>query len=193
MTTAVAGRLGLLAAAALMLVACEEKDAGTPTTPAPPTQPSTGASQAPGGQLEQVQACSLLTEADAAQLSEGLVAKDMGAGSGASSGCGWSTSVDSGVQREDSLAFSINIRPAQTVAEAKPLDGGQVTPGKVGEREAKQIADDSSSLDGVCFLTFAVGAGRVDIDVDRSAQKSTEQACDDASKISTIIEPKLPK
>lgn len=174
--------------AAIGLMGCADEDGeALPSTGTPPpnTEPS---SQAPSNQLETVNACDLLTDDEAATVSQGLKAENKGS-SGAHSVCFWSTSVDRGVPIEKGVVFSIATRPTQDLDDFQALDGGKVTLGKAGQRPAKLIAEDGG-IEGSCVLAIAVGSGRVDIGAD---VRKTDRACQVVSDVSTIIEPKLPQ
>lgn len=178
-------------AAILGLASCGDKDGsalpGGPSTPRPSSSAPSGAPGLGGGGLEKINACDLFTDGEAATVSTGFASKDMGAGSGASSGCLWSTSVDRGVPINKHVSMSINIRPWQTVDETS-VSLGKATDGEVGGRKAKQIVEDGG--DGTCALVFAAENGRVDI---HATTKQTERSCEIAGKVSTLIEPRLPE
>lgn len=177
-------------AAVLALASCED-EGGKALPGGPNTPPSSAPSSAPGqggGELEKIQACDLLTEQEAATISEGLKAEDLGPRSGSSDSCSWETNGDD-VSIDKYVVFGIDIRPGQTVDDYFVSTTGKVTDGKVGEgRKAKQVAENGGK--GSCELTFATENGRVDIGV---SIKDTERACEIASDVSTLIEPKLPE
>ncbi|GAA5171163.1 DUF3558 family protein [Amycolatopsis dongchuanensis] len=135
--------------------------------------------------LAAVQPCTLLTSQDIVQF------KGQGPGkaedtqtSGATSACGWlGRSAD-----DRSVSFGILIRAAQGVDELQPI-GGAIRNGTVNSRTARQLA----SNDGGCTLTLKVGErSRVDISVVVGGQVDPTEACQIASNIANIIEPKLP-
>lgn len=190
----------VLFASVIVLAGCADEGGEALPSNGTISPKTTASSQAPGtpaSELEAVSACDLLTDDEAATISQGLEAKDLGSAA-AHSVCEWRTSVDRGVPIEDGLVFDIATRPTQNLEDLQALDGGKVTDGKVGQRKAKQIAEDGR-IKGSCLLGIAVGAGRVDIGVERvehpgkQSYDVTEKACEDASKVSTIIEPKLPQ
>ncbi|MGH3467141.1 MAG: DUF3558 domain-containing protein [Thermocrispum sp.] len=181
--------------AVLTLASCSDKDGGNglpgdPNTPPPVTQPSAAPSTAPaqGGELEKIKACDLLTDDEAATISKGFAAEDTGPGSGASSSCGWDTSIDRGIPIDKHISLGINIRPWQSVDEYFVSSTGKVTDGDVEGRKAKQVAENGG--EGTCELAFAAEAGRVDVTV---STKQIERACEIAGEVSTLIEPKLPE
>lgn len=181
----------VLVAGALAVAGCAD-ESGEAVPPNGVTSPSTDASsQAPSTapvQLEAVKACDLLTDEEAATMSPGLAAEDLGS-SAAHSVCEWSTSVDRGVPIEDGVTFGIATRPSQAVDEVSVRGEAKVTDGKVGQRQAKQVAE-NDGIEGSCLLVIAVGSGRVDITVETG---KTDRACNIADDVSTIIEPKLPQ
>lgn len=181
----------VLVAGALTVAGCSDESGealpSIETTP-PRTEATSHAPHTGGAQLEAVNACDLVTEDDAATLSPGLAAEDLGS-SAAHSVCEWSTSVDRGVPIEDGITFGIATRPAQAVDEVSVRGGAKVTDGKVGQRHAKRVAE-NDGIEGSCLLVIEVGSGRVDITVEA---RKTDRACQIASDISTIIEPKLPQ
>lgn len=179
---------GFLVAIAVVLAACGG-EGGEALPSNGTTPPNTDASsQAPSNPLEAVNACDLMTDDEAVTISAGLDAEDKGS-SGAHSVCEWSTSVDRGVPIEEAVVFDIATRPTQNVDNLRALDGGKVTLGNVGDRKAKQVAEDGR-IEGTCVLGISVGSGRVDIGV---KARRTDRACQVASDVSTIIEPKLPQ
>lgn len=184
--------LAVIAAAAVMAVAACGNEPGN-ANPGPTTEPTSVSSPAeqtteqPSSELASVKACELLTEADAQRVGPSVGDPDEdGAAAGVSSSCTWQRSVSHSL---GPLVFGIDLRPSQTVDEVLASSEAKVTSGKVGEREAKQVAEDGGIVGG-CMLSFAVGTGRVDIIVE---SEKTDVSCKAASDISTIIEPKLPK
>lgn len=186
----------VVAASAVVLVlsACGDEDGkalpGSPTAPPPTTHVSTQQPSTPGqgtGQLEAMKACGLLTDTDAASISKGFAVKEEGPVGGSSDTCSWETSVDRGVPIDKHVSVSIALRPQQSVDETN-LGLGKATDGDVEGRKAKQVAEDGG--EGTCLLAFAAENGRVDILIHA---KQTERACEIASDVSTLIEPKLPK
>lgn len=172
---------------AMGLMGCADEDGQALPSNGTATPNTDASSQAPV-QLEAINACDLLGDDEAATLSPGLAVEDLGS-SGAHSVCRWSTSVDKGVPIDEGVTFGIATRPTQDLDDLQSLDGGKVTDGKVGQRSAKIIAEDGR-IEGSCVLGIEVGTGRVDINVEA---KKTDRACQIASDISTIIEPKLPQ
>lgn len=189
-----AGLAVAASAAILVLTACGDEDGnalpGSPSSPSPTTHVSTQQPSTPGqgsGELAVVKACDLLTDAEAASISKGFAVKEEGPVGGSSDTCSWETSVDRGVPIEKHVSVSIAIRPQQTVDETN-LGLGKATDGEVGSRKAKQVAEDGG--EGTCLLAFAAETGRVDILIQA---KQTDRACDIASDVSTLIEPRLPE
>lgn len=169
----------------VMLSACEESgravsgsDVGLNTPP-----PS---SAAPGENteilLEDLDACSLLSEKDLAQLGDNPKKKYSNAGS-----CHW---VTENVKVSDSgfVIVRIDLRPGQSVDELGVVTTGTAKSGKVGDREAKQIAADMGER--ACTLGFAAGSGRVDV---LTTANTTDRACDVADRVAELIEPKVPE
>lgn len=183
-----------LAVMAITLTACsDEPGTATPTQPGPTSTSAPSSASQPSssqsGALEQVKACTLLTEQEAATISAGLAYEDKGAIAGTSSSCDWSSSVDRGVPIEQAIVFRIDIRPTQTLDEVSIRGNAKVTTGKVGVRPAKQVAE-NDGIRGSCLLVFTVGSGRVDVGVET---RDTDRACKAASDISTFIDPRLPQ
>src|SRR5690606_6654820 len=169
----------------VMLSACEESgravsgsDVGLNTPP-----PS---SAAPGENteilLEDLDACSLLSEKDLAQLGDNPKKKYSRAGS-----CSWGTE---NVKVSDSgfVIVGIDLRPGQSVDELGVITTGTARSGKVGDREAKQVAADTGER--ACTLGFAAGSGRVDV---LTTANTTDRACDVADRVAELIEPKVPE
>ncbi|MBB2933409.1 hypothetical protein FHX82_000429 [Amycolatopsis bartoniae] len=68
-------------------------------------------------------------------------------------------------------------------------NGGTITDGKVNSRTARQL----QTVNAGCILTLAVTPNsRVDVSVVVAASPNATEACQIASNIATIIEPKLP-
>jgi hypothetical protein len=97
--------------------------------------------------------------------------------------CGFDQQV---AQASDpALTVSVDVRDNQNVDSVNDVGQGLV-PGKVNGRKAVQAPGPGS-----CTLALAVGdTSRVDIG---TTADDTKTACDAASKIADIVEPKLPK
>lgn len=181
-----------VAAAVLGLAACTSQTAGNanPTGANGPSNtpaPATTGSSADG--LAGLNACDLLTSAEAAQF------KAQGPGkvqdtqtSGASSACGWT-----GRSADDrSVSFGVLVRGSQSIDDLQTQaqsSGGTVSSGTLNGRDARQ----AKLASGGCILALKVGPdSRVDLSVVIGGVTDPTEACDIASRLGNVVEPKLP-
>jgi hypothetical protein len=182
--------LFVVAAGTLALTGCTDTQTGGPspvsTGPSGTSSAAASASNQSGADsaLAAVQPCGLLTTAEAAQFqAQGPGQVDDTSAAGSTSACGWHGRSASG----QSVSFGIDIRAGQGVDEVQ-ANGGQLTDGTVNGRTARQLADGNS-----CILALKVGAhSRVDVSVVVVGDTDSTAACQTASSIANIIEPKLP-
>lgn len=176
----------------MVLTACSDETGdplpGDPNTP-PTTQASTAPPSEPGqsaGELATVKACGLLTDQEIGTISKGFEVVREGPLGGSSDSCSWGTESDQ-VPIDKYIVLGIAIRPQQTVDQMN-LGLGKATDGDVEGRKAKLVT--ASAGEGSCALTFVAEKGRVDIVIEA---KPTDRACEIASEVSTLIEPKVPE
>jgi hypothetical protein len=184
----------VLVGAALAVAACASTQSGqaspsggqsAPTTRLSSSNPSTNSG------LTGVNACSLLTDAEAQQVVSGVAGhEDQGdLGGPGTSNCRWSRPT---TNDQAGIVFSITVRPTQSIQEIKPdpnRPGATVLDTTTtGGRQAVVLKNDEGQ--GSCAVSIAVGSGRVDID---GQTGTTDDACAVDSKISDFVEPKLPK
>jgi hypothetical protein len=179
-------------AAAIVLTACSDETGdplpGDPNTP-PTTQASTAPPSEPGqsaGELGTVKACSLLTDQEIETISKGFEVIREGPRGGSSDSCSWGTESDQ-ISIDKYIVLGIDVRPAQTLDQLN-VGLGKATDGEVEGRKAKLVS--ASAGENSCALAFVAEKGRVDIVIEA---KPTDRACQIASDVSTLIEPKLPK
>lgn len=184
----------LVAAGVLGLAACSSPQPGTalPTGGLPSS--STGAGQSTsttpvtpssGGSVgtSAIEPCSLLGAGDIAEY--GTFGEPAKENLGGDRVCGYQRERKSA--SEDVLTISIDVRDQQGVKDVTDIGGG-VTTGNVHGRKAAQTEGPASSA---CILALAVGEGsRVDVSVNAGDSK---KACEIATKVADIVEPKLPK
>ncbi|MFD2422149.1 DUF3558 family protein [Amycolatopsis pigmentata] len=183
----------VIAAAALVVTACTSNQTGQASSPSggQTAAPSTSTAGTVTNGLTGLNACSLLTDAEAQQAVPGAgTHQDMGAigGSGVSS-CGWTKPAtnDSAAQ-----SFGITVRPAQGIKDIVVSPGGQLsnTTTTTG-RQAVLLKNNEGK--GSCAASIAVGSGRVDInDATNGANATTDAACAIVSKIDDYVEKRLP-
>jgi hypothetical protein len=180
-------------AAVLSLAACTAQTTGSPSGTAEnsgsaSSAPATTGSSANSG-VAGLNACDLLTAEEVVQF------KAQGPGkaqdtqtSGATSACGWlgRSSTDR------SVSFAVLVRGSQGIDELQSqaqTSGGTVTNGSLNGREARQ----ASLASGGCILALKVGKdSRVDLSVVIGGVTDPTEACQIASKLGNIVEPKLP-
>lgn len=165
--------ISVVAVAAMLLLAGCGDDPGNADEP-------TSGGPSP---LDSVVACDLLSAEDAATLGPDLESEEQPE-DGASSGCGWNTSLDSKSPIEESVSLGIRVRPHQGLSSLRSKAGGEESSTTVGDREAKQISEGGGEA---CILGIAVGDGRVEIIM------VGERSCAKATDVAQIIEPKLPQ
>jgi hypothetical protein len=180
----------VIAAAALVATACTSAQTGQASPPSSQAAASSSSS-APANGLVGLNACALLTDAEAQQAVPGAgTHQDMGdiGGSGVSS-CGWTKPAtnDSAAQ-----SFGITVRPAQGLKDVVASPGGQLSNTRTtGGRQAVLLKNNEGQ--GSCAASIAVGSGRVDInDATNGVNATTDTACAIVSKIDDYVEPKLP-
>lgn len=179
----------VVAAAAVFLAACASTQTGTPS---PAAQPS-GSSSAPASSpLTGLNACSLLTDAEARQVVPGVQGHtDKGTIGGAgTSSCQW---ISPATNETGGFVLGIAVRPAQSIQDVSlNPEHPEATATKAttaGGRQAVVVRNNQG--EGDCMLSIAVGAGRVDID-GQNGRATTEESCSKVSQLSDLVEPKLP-
>jgi len=187
--TTVAALTTVIAAAALVASACTSTQTGQASPPSSQTaESSASSSSAAPNDLIGLNACTLLTDAEAQQAVPGAGPhQDMGdiGGSGVSS-CGWTKPAtnDSAAQ-----SFGITVRPTQTLKDIVVSPGGQLSnTTTTGGRQAILLKNDQG--EGSCAGGIAVGPGRIDIN--DATNGTTESACAIVNKIADYVEPRLP-
>lgn len=178
----------LVAATALVVAACADSQTGQALSivgqPAT-SSPSSSSSESSG--LVGLNACSLLTDAEAKQAvpTAGPHTDQGEMGGAGTSNCQW---VAPATNDFYGVTFSITVRSEQSIKDVKPNTGDQrsdVT--MTGGRPGVVLMNNQ----GACFVAIAVGSGRVDLDA-TSAHGASDQMCAVDSKLSDFVEPKLP-
>ncbi|HVW39769.1 MAG TPA: DUF3558 domain-containing protein [Amycolatopsis sp.] len=187
-------RGGLLtgALAVLVLAGCSTPEAGNPTvaTGANSSSPTAAPSSAQSGgsnELASVEACSLFTDQEAAKFKiEGPGKADNEPASGATSTCGWTGRS----ANDSSTSFGVLVRATQGLADVNKANG-TATDGNVNGRPAVQF---TSNVGAKCLIALGVTAqSRVDISYVIGAGQDSTEACQSASDIASVVEPRLPK
>ncbi len=173
------------AAAALLLAGCTTKEPGSASpvsTPSAPASSEGSTSANPGGATtSSLDPCSLLSASDLA--SYGTFGEPRTQQADGARSCGYILNTQNA--SDPQLSVSVDIRDSQGIDSAGK--GKSPIPSQVNGRKAAVIPVGSQS----CILAMAVGdTSRVDLSV--GADDSTK-ACDVATKVANIVEPKLPK
>jgi len=173
------------ATAALLLAGCTAKEPGNASPASTSSAPSTGetSSASGGATTASLDPCSLLSATDLASYGTfGDPRKREGSGARS---CGYLRKAQDA--SDSHLGVDVNIRDSQGIDSVN--DGGKGTiPSQVNARQAVLVPTGETN----CVVAMAVGStSRVDITV-TSAADSTK-ACDTASQVAKIVEPKLPK
>lgn len=175
------------------LAACTTQTAGNPSGTgengsSASSSPATAGSSANSG-VAGLNACDLLTSEEVVQFNaQGPGDEQDTKTSGATSACGWlgRSSTDR------SVSFGVLVRASQGIDELQTqaqASGGTVTTGSLNGREARQ----ASLASGGCILALKVGEhSRVDMSVVIGGVTDSTEACQVASKLGNIVEPKLP-
>lgn len=178
--------------AVLCLAACSAQESGNPTPAAGASSTAantTANSSQSGGSsaLTSVKACSLVSDQEVARFKiQGPGRADAEPAAGATSTCSWIGRS----ANDSSTSFGVLVRAKQGLADVNTA-GGTATNGKVNGRPAVQFA---SNIGAKCTVALGVTAkSRVDISYVIGAGSDPTEACQSASDIATIVEPKLPK
>lgn len=195
MATATTCRGALYTAILFSMIGLAGCSSPTTGTPAPVSSAGNSGSAAPAtsgssaaNALDSLDACSLLTDQEAAQFKpNGSGQQDTtgAASSGAKSDCEWiGRSSDDG-----SMAFGILVRPTQGIDSVNTA-GGQYTKGNVAGRPAGRLA---STTDGSCLIALAVSSSsRVDVSTLVGVAPNSNEACQVADTIAGYVSPRLP-
>lgn len=180
----------LVVAAAFGLSGCEEggSPAAGPTSETSASQsatppPQTSAAAAPTASLD---ACTLLQRATIEKEFADFAPFQEGKREDSSDvrGCTWYNETETA--NDPRLQVDVAIRDRQGVKDAQDAGGGVSTGTLASGREAAQIPIPSTKG---CIIALAVGpTSRVDITVGVH-----EKACDMASAMADLVDPKLPK
>lgn len=176
--------VALFAVGTLGLSACSEEPGvaePSPTAPGDTTATSVPA-EAPTTQLD---ACSLLSSAELKEIGnfkDGEVLDTGGA-----RGCSWNMSES--IKFKYRFSIDVAVRDRQGIKDANDAGGG-IQKGKMGSGR-KAVLIPTTRLGG-CILALAVGeTSRVDIAA--NGVEDSKKACDIASQVADIVDPKLPK
>jgi len=190
--TTVAALTTVIAAAALVATACTSTQTGQASPPSSQTaESSASSSSAAPNDLIGLNACTLLTDAEAQQAVPGVgTHQDMGdLGGPGTSDCSWTKPAtnDSAAQ-----TFGITVRPTQGLKDIVVKPGGQLSnTTTTGGRQAILLKNDQG--EGSCAGGIAVGPGRIDINDEAvGVNSTTESACAIVNKIADYVEPRLP-
>lgn len=132
-------------------------------------------------------ACDLLTDQEATQFkADGPGSPDSSGTTGATSAC-----QRSGRSANDSsTSFTVSVRAQQGLSDIN-ASGGTLTTGSLNGRPAAQFV---SNIGAKCLVALGVTkTSRVDITFVIGAGTEPTEACQTASNIANIVEPKLPK
>jgi hypothetical protein len=182
----------VIAAAALVATACTSTQPGQASPPSSQTAaPSASSSSTAPNHLIGLNACTLLTDAEAQQAVPGAgTHQDLGelGGSGVSS-CRWTKPATNGSAAQ---SFAITVRPTQGLKDVVTSPSGQLSnTTTTGGRPAVLLKNNEGA--GSCAGSIAVGPGRVDInDSAVGVNSTTDAACAIVSKIADYVEPRLP-
>lgn len=177
-----------LVAGVFLLAGCSDSQQGTalPGPGAPSSGASASGTSAPapgGGGTASLDPCALIGTADLAQYGKftGPTKSDLGGGA---RGCGFLRERASA--SDERLTVSVNVRDQQSIDTVNDSGGGKIN-GHQGDRKAVQAPSPPNG----CTLALAVGTtSRVDVAI---VSTDPTKACDIASKVADIVEPKLPK
>jgi len=180
-------RVALTSAAVLLIAGCTSKEAGTAspagTSSVPPAVTGTSSASSGGATTSSLDPCSLLVASEIASFGafgEPNKREEFGARS-----CGYLMKTQHA--SDPQLGIDVNIRDSQGIDTVNDTGKG-ITPGKVNGREAKVVPTGTSG----CIFAMAVGsASRVDISITSAVDSA--KACDTATQVADIVEPKLPK
>lgn len=173
-------------------VGCSSSTSGTPSpasssvnasSPGATSTSSTGAS--PADALQSLDACTLLTDQEAAQFkATGPGKLDTTNVAGAASDCRWSGRSSLGA-----LAFGVQVRPSQGIDDVNS-DGGQLTKGDVQGRPAAKFA---TTTGGDCLIALAVSpTARVDVSTLVAGATDSTEACQAADTLAGYVNAKIP-
>lgn len=179
----------LLTAALLFpigITGCASSTGGTPT-PASPNDSTTGAPTSSPDALQSLDACTLLTQQEAAQFKPKAPGQLNTTGSsGAASDCEWIGRT----KEDDSMAFGVLVRPTQSV-DSVNANGGQLTNGSLSGRPAVKLV---GHLNDTCIIALAVTpASRIDVTVTSGTATDPTEICQVADTIAGYVNPRLPK
>lgn len=182
---------GAVAAAAFGLIGCSEGGTATPgptttaSSPVSSSAPPVSTSAASGDPIASLDVCGLLGSADLDREFAQFAPFNGGApsDSGTLRGCSWENETDTA--SDPRLSIDVVVRPEQGVKDAQDAGGGVQTGELASGRQAARIPIPSTKS---CIMALAVTpTSRVDVTVIH------EQACDMASAVADLVDPKLPK
>lgn len=152
----------------------EQTSTSKPTSKATTsTKPTSSA-----GGLDKVDPCQLLVKADESRFqAEPGIPKD----TSRSKACDWTVKGQGG--------FRIALRPDQGLDEIVVGDG-KLSKYTVGSRDSRKL--EASGGPGACMISIQVTESSR-VDVDSTARSDTAKACEFATQVAELIEPKLPK
>lgn len=185
--------LPVAAVAILGLAACTSQTTGSPSGTGEnggtaSSTPATAGSSA-NSSIADLNACDLLSSEDVTQFkAQGPGQPEDTQTSQATSACRWlgRSSTDR------SVSFGVLVRANQGLDDLQrqtQSSGGTITEGALNGRDARQ----ASLTSGGCILALEVDQGsRVDLSVVIGGVTDPTEACQIASKLGNIVEPKLP-
>jgi uncharacterized protein DUF3558 len=179
--------MALVAAGALAsLVACGDRQAGTPTTadqstsslPSSTSSPPTTTSASGGSDLGQLDPCELLTDGERAQLQLPAGKPDTTAGN---PGCDWNKGADGGI-------VSVTIRQNRGIDDLNPGNATRVEDVPIGAHQGRRL----EFPEGNCNFDVAI-TDKSSVTVSALIVEKVAEACALAQQAVNLIEPKLPR
>lgn len=171
-----------LAILAVGLVACSDQTGGDPNPATSTTTKSTTSSTSTGGKqsaLDAIDPCGLLSASDVARFGARPGKRN---DIGGAIGCGWTVPGQG--------TFGIALRSKQSV-DSIVVGKGRIVDQSVGSHQGKRLEEPDGV--GACLVSIAVSdSSRVDVD-GVATHTDNAKACDFATRVAELIEPKLPK
>jgi Protein of unknown function (DUF3558) len=153
---------------------CSNTTSGEPLPTSEPTATSGGSPS-----LDVVDPCTLLTAAEVGQFGANA---GKPVNSSRARACQWLVPGGNGV-------FSINLRSGQGLADIVVAQG-KLADQRVGSHSGKILRDDDGP--GACMISIEITKSSR-VDVQSSYKTDTAMACDRATKVTNLIEPRLPR
>ncbi|WAL65021.1 DUF3558 family protein [Amycolatopsis cynarae] len=182
----------IIAATAMTMAACTSTQTGQALPSASQTAMSSSGESPGSNGLAGLNACTLLTDAEAQQVVSGAEGhRDLGEqGGSGTSACSWNKSATNDTP---SHAIGVTVRPAQGLKDIVVGPSAQLLNLTTSQGRQAAIVKNIRGR-GTCMVSVAVGSGRVDLfDAVVGVGASTDSACSVVGKVSDYVEPRLPK